>query len=452
MCVRMCACLRNLRQCKKPRPNSLYQAQPRNKARSRRGRRSVNRWPPIGGGRQARKSKSIEHSVKEGKKKEMEQRGRGRPKREETDRGQKLLGEEHLTFDLTEDCCTGEHASLSPGKLQDVNTDIESSRFSDKHGRVNTLSSSGMQADAKVGSQSHRHTDNLGYVGSSPYGREDSLIDLRTDSPRDRHGDGHKARLCPGPCLTADRHRGRKIFKYVASGADRDAGRGAETQPLIHLFRCSDVNRNISTDKQAVWLKQTPHKPTKVKHKVKDSCPQSADRPTGNNVDVGLNRNADDQVTCLTSAEGQTKSLPVDSLDRHSDVDPNIHLDWAGRPVDRCVGGDSGLSAGVEQACRAPSFEGVLKKPPPTTPLMASSDIPVMGSGQTEGDAAVPPSKDPYVFHTPTPPRTQCSEVLRKLRPFARTYESRGTESGGFKSMLCSFDKMPRGVVHEADP
>lgn len=428
---------RNLRQCKRPRPKSLNQTQARKKARSRQGRRSVNHWPPLGGGRRARRRKS--KSTEGGRPRT------GRPQREETDRGHKLSAEEHPTFDLTEDCSTEEHASLSPGRLQDMNTDIESSGFSDEHGGANTLSYSDTQADAKVGSQSHANTD----------GREDSLVDLRTDSPRDGYIDGHRERrgLSLNSVLTSGGH---SMLKHVVIGADREVGRTADRQPVIRLFRCNGVNGNVGTDKQAAWLRQVPHKPTEVKHKGKHSCPQAAD--TGSDVDADLNRK-DDQVTCFISAEGQTESLPVDAVIRHSDAGPNAHLnspsggtggevlDGAGRPVDGCKGGDSDLNAGVEQACRALSFGDVLKRPPPTTPVLAFSATPGMGSGQMWGGSAVPPRKDPYVFRTPTPPGTQCSGVLRKLRPFARTYESRGAESDGFKSMLCSMDRTDRKSV-----
>lgn len=402
---------------------------------------SVNHWPPLGGGRRARRRKS--------KSTEGGRWRTGRPQTEETDRGHRLSDEEHPTVDLTEDCSTEEHAGLSPGELQDMNADLESSGFSGEHGGANTLSYSGMQADANVGSQSHAHTD----------GREDSLVDLRTDSPRDRYVDGHRERrgLSPDSVPTANGH---SMLKHVVIGADRDVGRRADRQPVIRLFRCNSVNGNVGTDKQAAWLRQIPHKPTEVRHKGKHSCPQAAD--TGSDVDADLNRE-DDQVTCFISAERQTKSLPVDAVIRHSDVGPNAHLNspsggtggevmgGAGRPVGRCVGGDSDLNAGVEQACRALSFGDVLKRPPPTTPVLAFSATAGMGSGQVWGGGAEPPRKDPYVFRTPTPPGTQCSEVLRRLRPFARTYGSRGAESEGFKSMLCSMARTHRGVVREAD-
>lgn len=393
----------------------------------------------------------MEDSMKEEKKKSVKQAQR---RRETLNRD-----EEPVTIDLTADHSTEEHARASPCRHQDMNTDMQINGSPDKPGGVNALKRSNMKTNANVGSQSHGHTD--GYVDHSPDGREDTLPDLGADG----HVGGQRETLCSSPnsLLTADGHRGAKTLKYIDSSADGDAGKGVDRQPAIRLFRYNAANGIVSTDKRADRRRQASHKPTKVRLKGHHSCPPSVDRRTGSDADAGLDRNADDQGPCLTNVQRQTKSPPEDAFYRLSDGGPDIHidspssvtggkvLDGAGGHVARCGEGDADLSAGVEQACRALSFEVVRKKPTPATPLLASSAKPLKGSGQTKGGATVRSRKDPYLFRTPTPPGTQSTEVLRKLRPFARTYESKRPTADGVKSMLCSLDRARCGVVRECD-
>ncbi|XP_063067650.1 uncharacterized protein LOC134459274 isoform X2 [Engraulis encrasicolus] len=60
---------------------------------------------------------------------------------------------------------------------------------------------------------------------------------------------------------------------------------------------------------------------------------------------------------------------------------------------------------------------------------------------------------DLYAFRTPTPPEMQSCEPVRKLRPFARTYETGRAqpEDSGLRSMLCALDRNCSTVVREHD-
>ncbi|XP_048091468.1 uncharacterized protein si:ch211-227n13.3 isoform X2 [Alosa alosa] len=432
---------RNLRQCKRSQSKLVKHTKVRNKAGSRRGRRSKDHWPPLPGQHvKKRRSKSVKDSIKKKKKRSVGEKQGSSGRREETSGTEVLhedsqtLGDEHLSYDdVTADCSTEEQANLSPDRRQDMNADIQTNGCPDKHGNVNALSPSEWPANANVGSPSHTHTGRYKgrYTGSSPDSREDRPRDLRADRHRDEHVDGHreKQRSNQRSVLEADGQTGVKAFKCVVSGSDRDVGGSTDTSPIVHLHRCDCVNGNV---KQADCLRKAPHNSRDVKHKGagKHSC-WSTDRPTGSDVDVSLNRNADDEGRCLNNEK--RKSHPGDALSRHLGVDPNIHLnslsnmngddvlDDSDGHLDRHVEGSSDelvdLSTAMGITRRALLFED-----PPTLPLMnGSSATPVVGSVQTQGHTAVPLSKDPYMFRTPTPPGIEAFEVVRKLRPFART-------------------------------
>ncbi|XP_062384357.1 uncharacterized protein si:ch211-227n13.3 isoform X2 [Sardina pilchardus] len=411
---------RNFRQCQRSQSKPLNHTKVRNKAGSRRARRSKDAWPPVGQNvkqRKKKRNKSMEDSAKTKKKKTSageEQRSRGR--REETSgteeqrRDGQAPGDEHASHnDVTADCSTAERANSSPDRRQDVNADIQTNGCPDEHGNVRAPSPSEWPADANVGSPSHRHTDPC--TGSSPGSREDRPGDLRAD----RHRDGHreKQRSNQRSVGKANAHAGVKAFKcVVGGGSDRDARKSAD----------------------------------------------SVDRPTGSDVDVCLKRNADDQGRRLSNERRQGKSPPGDALSRHLGVNPNIHLnspssmngdevlDYSEGHLDINVDDssdeleDSSTDKGLTR--RALLFEDT-----PTLPLTSvSTPTPAVGSVRTRRHTL---NKDPYAFRTPTPPGIEGSEVLRKPRPFARTYESAGARNDSFKSMLCMLDKMHSAVVSE---